>query len=74
MTNCEGCRFADWKRTKSGALHPDKSGKCTRLDVHPLDQRLPVAFYWLGSPKPCGGYIERGRVFDRKCEFKDGSK
>jgi hypothetical protein len=26
---CIGCRFADWKRTAAGRLHPDKTGRCT---------------------------------------------
>ena len=25
---CEGCKFADWKRTANGRLHPDGYGKC----------------------------------------------
>jgi len=25
---CDGCKFANWKRTSNGRLHPDGSGKC----------------------------------------------
>ena len=25
---CDGCKFANWKRTTNGRLHPDGSGKC----------------------------------------------
>lgn len=39
-TTCDGCRHADWKRTANGRLHPDKQGKCRRLDESPLDLRL----------------------------------
>lgn len=75
---CDGCRWAEWARTRSGALHPNKSGKCKRLETHPLDLRLPAAFSWntfgRGAPVPNGGFIERGRELTDKCEFKDGSK
>ena len=26
---CMDCKFAQWKRTSNGRLHPDKSGRCT---------------------------------------------
>jgi len=29
MMTCNGCRFAAWQRTKTGALHPSGDGKCT---------------------------------------------
>lgn len=25
---CLGCKFAEWKRTAAGRLHPSKDGKC----------------------------------------------
>lgn len=69
---CDECKFADWKRTANGRLHPSKAGMCKRLDVFPLDMRLPAAFYWIGhvGPKPSGGYIERDRQLKNGCEFK----
>ena len=72
MMSCDDCAFAEWNRTKSGRLHPSKMGKCARLSKHPLDLRLPEAFYWPSyryPPKPCGGAIERGVQFER-CDFK----
>lgn len=68
---CEGCVFASWKRTSSGRLHPDKTGRCTALVEKPLDLRLPASFYWMsyGTPKPTGGSIERGREI-ALCEFR----
>lgn len=34
---CIGCRFAEWQRTKSGALHPNKLGRCTwRPKIEPM--------------------------------------
>jgi len=72
---CDDCLFADWKRNSRGHLHPDKSGMCKRLKKHPLDMRLPQAFFWkmaLGeAPVPSGGWIKRGRDFE-KCIFKHG--
>ena len=46
----------------AGRLHPKKQGRCRRLEKHPLDLRLPEAFWWgWGSrpPEPNGGAIER---------------
>lgn len=73
---CDDCRFAEWKRTSNGRLHPDKSGRCKRLEQHPLDLRLPSAFWWMSNhlPSPNGGWIERGRDLPEKCIFKDGSR
>lgn len=67
---CDDCEFADWKRTKNGRLHPDKGGKCKRLEAYPLDLRLPAAFYWMHlPPRPNGGYITRGADLPTKCIF-----
>ena len=69
---CDDCDFADWDRTANGRLHPKKGGKCKRLERHPLDLRLPAAFYWMSSKgaMPFGGYIERGQEHKEKCVFK----
>jgi hypothetical protein len=72
VIQCETCKFAEWKRTANGRLHPDKSGKCTRLIAHPLDFRVPAAFYWHSVPNPLGGYIQRGEKDRSKCIFKAG--
>lgn len=26
---CLGCKWAEWKQTAAGRLHPDQSGRCT---------------------------------------------
>lgn len=67
---CDDCKFADWKRTAAGKLHPDKTGRCTRLREFPLDLRLPAAFYFVFEPHPSGGFIERGSELRAKCDFK----
>ena len=67
MTNpCLTCRFAEWKRTASGKLHPDGSGRC-RWEMPKI--ALPKAFYYVGSrdrgaPQTSGGRIERRADFD----------
>ena len=61
---CDGCRWAEWKRTANGRLHPDKTGKCKFPVKIP---KLPAAFYWMGHSQPSGGYIERGHVLKEAC-------
>ena len=57
---CLGCRFAVWKKTKSGGLHPSGDGRCS-WQMPPL----AAAFYFQGytvnheTTKPSGGYINR---------------
>lgn len=71
MMKCDDCIYAEWERTKTGRLHPSKDGKCKRFEKHPLDLRLPAAFYWPGGPpRPAGGYIKRGEDIEN-CVFKD---
>lgn len=64
--NCDTCKFADWKRTSNGRLHPNKSGKCTFVWTPPP---LPKAFYFYGSShaRPNGGSIERGSSLTDGC-------
>ena len=72
MSTCDHCTFAEWDRTKNGRLHPSKSGRCKRLEAHPLDLRLPAAFNWSrdSAPSPSGGWIERGKHHRTPCAFK----
>lgn len=84
MSTCDGCKFADWKKTSNGRLHPSKEGKCSRLIAYPPDLRLPVAFTWFGGQAAItGGNITRGeehrdwnKVADKwvaiRCIFKAG--
>lgn len=71
-TICDDCIFADWKRTSNGRLHPDKTGRC-KAEIPEIV--IPASFYWLSSytrksPRPSGGYIERGQTIDRACPYK----
>ena len=67
MKRCDDCKFADWKRTKDGRLHPSKEGRCTyEYSV----AQLPQAFYWIGTPPtPSGGYIARGKDLQDHCAY-----
>lgn len=69
---CDDCKFAKWNRTKTGRLHPDRGGRCTYLEQHPLPMDVPSAFYWVGrsAPEPSGGWIDRGLRQDKApCKF-----
>lgn len=71
MSTCDYCEFAVWDTTKTGALHPQKRGLCSRLKRHPTDLRLPYAFCWVGpTPTPSGGMIQRGKEHVTPCVFK----
>ena len=70
MTNtCDGCKYAIWRRTATGRLHPDKSGRCS-YEIKPVV--LPAAFYWIGGvPRPAGGRIERGFAHRGTCQVRE---
>ena len=61
---CNGCKYAEWKLTKNGKLHPSGEGRCNYLKLHPLDFNIPAAFY-LEKPRISGGNIERGKEITR---------
>lgn len=44
MKNCLGCKYAEWKKTKSGRMHPSGDGQCRYNYKIP---QLPNAFYFL---------------------------
>jgi hypothetical protein len=71
---CVGCKYADWKRTRSGKMHPSGEGRCTYMKRNTLDIRIPAAFFWVdgSQPTPVGGRITRrdtGNVID-VCWFR----
>jgi hypothetical protein len=56
MKNCTDCKYAEWRRTKSGALHPSGDGKCTfEYKLPPL----PASRTWLTRPFASSGFISR---------------
>lgn len=69
---CTDCRFAEWKRTAAGRLHPSGSGKCTWT----VELALPASFgdreadqmrRDLARPR----YIERGGWPTGECAVKE---
>lgn len=72
---CDGCKYADWKKTSNGRLHPDKTGRCRFEWVPPP---FPAAFYFSSwssnageAPRPSGGFIERGQELRRECPCRE---
>ena len=65
---CIGCKYADWKRTKNGRLHPSGEGRCRYEMKVP---QLPNAFFWmhLSSPELDGGRISRKQTYDTHCPY-----
>ena len=62
QTKCVGCKFAEWKRTAAGRLHPDCDGKCRHplFSVPPVVPASATVGYWSGGDvKLSGGYIYR---------------
>lgn len=73
FNNCTYCRYAEWKKTKVGRLHPGGDGRCTWQIVHP---RLPLARQWeypYSSEKPPGiriGFLDRHKPFEKCPTFQ----
>lgn len=67
MKNCARCKYAEWRRTENGKLHPSGDGKCG----YPWELKpLPSSMYWVGSsPKPVGGWINRRKDFEYHCPY-----
>jgi len=68
MKDCTHCKYADWKRTELGKLHPSGDGRCQFVIKMPA---LPGAFYWPFSlsrvPSPAGGWINRRKELKDDC-------
>lgn len=70
MKNCKDCKYAEWKRTKLGRLHPSGDGECGyKLKWKMLS--IPASMFWPGnmSHKPCGGYINRREDLKEHCVY-----
>ena len=66
MRNCTHCKYANWKKTTSGRLHPSGEGHCGyKLKMMPL----PQAFYWIGRETPSGGHINRKEELKDHCAY-----
>jgi hypothetical protein len=64
MKNCIECAHANWRRTKSGSLHPSGEGKCGKKIKLP---QLPQAFHWFLEPCFFGGDISRRKELKDHC-------
>ena len=67
MKLCDDCKYAEWKRTKAGKLHPLRQGACTYQYKLP---ELPASMWWHSSaPRPSGGYIQRKEELKTHCVY-----
>ncbi len=67
MKDCNGCKYAVWKRNENGRLHRSGDGECTFRYRLP---ELPNSLYWISKPSPTGGYfINRRKVYDKHCPY-----
>ena len=70
MKNCTNCKHAEWKRVKSGRLHPSGDGLCKYPWKMPP---LPASMHWASisgnPPLPYGGNISRNKELDDHCVY-----
>jgi len=68
MKNCTKCKYADWRVTAAGKLHPSGDGECTYQWSMPP---LPASKCWIGRnpPAPAGGRINRREDFKDHCPY-----
>ena len=66
MKNCTECVHANWRRTKTGALHPSGDGECGKEIKIP---QLPQAFFFTIQPFIGGGSINRRRELKDHCPY-----
>jgi hypothetical protein len=71
VKTCNGCKYADWKKTAAGRLHPSGNGRCKFQYTIPA---LPASMYFIGAdPSPCGGFINRKETFKDHCAYYQGA-
>ena len=67
MKTCNGCKYAEWHKTKGGRLHPSGDGRCTFPWKMPP---LPACKYFIGGVMaPVGGSINRKEEFKDHCTY-----
>ena len=68
MKSCLHCKYADWRRTEAGKLHPSGDGHCTYEWLMPP---LPQSMHWLGKAptRPYGGLISRKTELPDHCAY-----
>ena len=66
MKTCNGCKYAIWRATANGRLHPSGDGRCAyQYKIPPV----PSSFYFISEPHPCGGHISRKRELKDHCAY-----
>lgn len=68
MKSCKHCKWANWKKTAAGKLHPSGAGQCEFVIRIPV---LPKAFRWgftTDKPNISGGFIDRHREWPEHCQ------
>lgn len=67
MKSCRTCKYAAWKRTINGRLHPSGVGNCSFPWKMPP---IPASMYWTGGfPIPAGGLINRKGELGEHCAY-----
>lgn len=67
MKDCKHCKYAEWKRTAAGKLHPSGDGDCAYPWKMP---QLPAAMFWVGiEPKPYRASISRRDLMKKDCPY-----
>ena len=67
MKTCVGCKYADWKKTAAGRMHPSGEGRCTYEWKMPP---LPGSMDWIfGQPAPVSLSISRRRALPDHCPY-----
>ena len=59
---CLGCKFAEWKRTSNGRLHPDQSGRCNWSVTIQVPPSIEGSFWRVCDVKD-GRTIEGGKIW-----------
>ena len=66
MKTCDGCKYAGWKKTKAGRLHPSGDGYCMYEFKMPKLSNAKHYAYCLVS----GGAINRRRApYETHCPY-----
>lgn len=68
MKNCTHCKYAEWRKTDAGKLHPSGDGRCLFEYKAPP---IPAAFYYasMSPPRLVGGSINRRKELDDHCAY-----
>lgn len=69
MSTCDDCKYAIWKLSKNGALHPSKIGECTfQYKLKEIPDCMSWGFY--GPPSAFKSPIKRGKEHHpRACPY-----